>query len=324
MAYLVWVPRYKYKLFNVASAVVPIQKIDVVFEDKTRTKSNGSANGDYLTHPAFTFGSQELDGIWVGKFETTGTTTTPTIKPNATAITSNAVSVEFATTQKFSSMTTTYGLTAANDAHMIKNMEWGAVAYLSQSDYGKYGNPIYTNAAGLEKQVWINNNSAYTTGCAGTAVAAPAAATCNQYNTTNGVKTSTTGNIYGIYDMVGGTGERTMGAMYNIGNSTIAVATSEFVPATIDSLSFAKYIDKYTYGTTQLDQVAYDRRQLGDATGETRSWNGDQVQMINNTLVWFYRGVDNGGGAGAGMFAFTSSNGPAATIYGFRAVLIGD
>ena len=29
------------------------------------------------------------------------------------------------------------------DTHAMKNLEWGSVAYLSQSKYGKYGNPNY-------------------------------------------------------------------------------------------------------------------------------------------------------------------------------------
>ena len=32
------------------------------------------------------------------------------------------------------------------DTHAMKNLEWGAVAYLSQSKYGKYGNPNYEGA----------------------------------------------------------------------------------------------------------------------------------------------------------------------------------
>ena len=30
------------------------------------------------------------------------------------------------------------------DIHLIKNSEWGAVAYLSKSKYGKFGNSMYT------------------------------------------------------------------------------------------------------------------------------------------------------------------------------------
>ena len=43
--------------------------INVEFETKDIPKSNGTSNGEWLTHPAFTFGNTELNGFWVGKFE---------------------------------------------------------------------------------------------------------------------------------------------------------------------------------------------------------------------------------------------------------------
>jgi hypothetical protein len=50
------------------------------------SKSNGTTNGTWLTHPAFTFGTTELNGIWVGKFENSGTTSALTIKPDVTSL----------------------------------------------------------------------------------------------------------------------------------------------------------------------------------------------------------------------------------------------
>ena len=37
---------------------------------------------------------------------------------------------------------------------MMKNMEWGAVAYLSHSKYGKYGNSMYEGSN--KKYIKIN------------------------------------------------------------------------------------------------------------------------------------------------------------------------
>ena len=82
LAYYVWIPRYKYQLFNVDTTTMDPIEIQVTFEGKNVTKSSGTANGEWLTHPAFTFGTNELKGIWVGKFSTTGSAETPTIKPN--------------------------------------------------------------------------------------------------------------------------------------------------------------------------------------------------------------------------------------------------
>ena len=65
-----WVPRFRYKLWNASNSSSDEQMIEVEFENKHEKKSSGSENGEWLTHPAFTFGNTELNGIWVGKFET--------------------------------------------------------------------------------------------------------------------------------------------------------------------------------------------------------------------------------------------------------------
>ena len=152
LAYYVWIPRYKYKLFNVSySSGTSPSLIDVVFENKTASTGiakcttseigvetcQNKANGNYYTHPAFTFGNQELTGIWVGKFETTGNDITPTIKPNEISLRNQNVSTQFITSQKFNSASYLTNIeTNQADAHMMKNIEWGAVAYLKQSKYG--------------------------------------------------------------------------------------------------------------------------------------------------------------------------------------------
>ena len=168
LAYYVWIPRYKYKLFNVSYSSVDSQLIDVVFESGTSTTGTvtcttsgigvetctNKSNGNYYTHPAFTFGTQELTGIWVGKFETTGNDTTPTINPNVASSCCQNVSTQFTISQIFNTTNylTTNG-TNQTDAHMMKNIEWGAVAYLKQSKYG-LGTTDIAN----------NNSSSYTTG----------------------------------------------------------------------------------------------------------------------------------------------------------------
>ena len=258
LAYYVWIPRYKYQLFNVDSTTMDPIEIQVEFEDGTPTKSTGTSNGEWLTHPAFTLGTDELEGIWVGKFSTTGDATTPTIRPNLAALTEQNVSTQFTTSQKFG--TTTY-LTSTGasqvDAHMMKNIEWGAVAYLKQSKYG-----LGTTDIG------INNNSNYKTGCGSTAGSAYST-TCNAYNTTDGMLASTTGNITGIYDMSAYTGTYVMGVMKTSDGTASTYSSSGFTTSTLPFNS--KYVDQYEYGTTYNDQTAYNRRILGDATGEVAS-----------------------------------------------------
>ena len=340
LTYLVWIPRYKYMIFNDATNIElgtltpsSIQTIDIVFESNTTPKSNGTIKGEYLTHPAFTFGDKELSGFWVGKFETTGTTTTPTVKPNITSLRNINVSTMFSTAQKFK--TNIYGL-INTDPHMMKNMEWGAVAYLSHSIYG------------INDDIRYNNSNTYITGCAATNVPAtgyitPGYAGCeNPYNTEIGYLASTTGNITGIYDMAGGSWEYVMGvtedspgskvptsgrnALYNSGFNgkyTCPTCDSQTDTSLTTGIKFpdSKYYDLYEYGTTYNNIEAYSRGKLGDATKElgnfalglidsdgsnryVSSWYNDYSHFIYKNYPWFERGGYWAHGAGAGIFMY--------------------
>ena len=312
----VWVPRYKYKLFNVSGSNSSPQMIEVEFESANTAKSSGTQNNEWLTHPAFTFGTTELNGIWVGKFESSNTTSDVKIIPNVSSLRSQTVGSMFNASRAIES-TSKYGLSSSEvDTHMMKNMEWGAVAYLTNSKYG-----IYIDAStciNSECEVWINNNSSYTTGCAGSSVSASYSSSCNQWNTTNGVKASTTGNIYGIYDMSGGAWEYVMGNMTD--------SSGAFYPRSSGlSQPDSKYYDSYAYGTSWND---FSRGHLGDATKEVLSdssggyaWNDDYAYFVYSSNPWFVRGGDYSHGGGAGVFYFVYSYGNGNSNYSWRVVL---
>ena len=141
MQMYVYIPRYKYQLFNAEDGTSVEQAINITFESKTTAKSTGSRNGAWLTHPAFTFGGKELAGIWVGKFETSNTSELPKIVPNVSSLGDMNISAQFNTSRLMTTtLASTYGTSTNDDSHMMKNMEWGAVAYLSSSIYGRYIN----------------------------------------------------------------------------------------------------------------------------------------------------------------------------------------
>lgn len=183
---------------------------------------------------------------------------------------------------------------------MMKSTEWGAVAYLASSAYGKHN------------EVWINPNSGYLTGCAGASVNAGGTTGCNQYQTANGQQASTTGNVYGIYDMAGGAREYVMG--YNKG----VLGHSGFT-----NLPNLKYYNEYTSGITHNDQTAYNRRILGDATGETRGWNNDYANFVTSTNSWSHYGGLYSDTQVAGIFAFSYSTAGTNAGHSFRTVILG-
>ena len=333
LAYYVWIPRYKYQLFNVNSEKMDPILIDVQFESKTTAKSAGSSNGEYLTHPAFTFGDTELDGIWVGKFETSGTADNPTIKAGLDSLGNQNVSAKFATSQKFASGTTYLTQTGASqiDAHMMKNTEWGAVAYLKQSKYGLGTTDIGNNA--------YSSNDVYKAGCgpASETDLTSETRTCTSYTSVVGVKASTTGNIYGVYDMAGGALEYVMGVMQDNTNTNAPMSgystsnNSGFTGKIYDRGNYtsytgtvfpsSKYYDLYAFGTTDDESSAYARRILGDATSETRRWYSDSLDFAYSDYPWFTRGGIPGRYFQAGVFyAFPNSGGVGASVT-FRSVL---
>ena len=223
LAYFVWIPRYKYKI-STGGTTTP-SSIDIVFETKDTNESKGDAINEYRTHPAFKFGNKKLNGIWVGKFETTGTSETPTIKPNLAALINQSVYTQFSQALNFKS--DKYGITT--DSHMMKLSEHGAVKYLSHSKYG-----INTN-------IRLNNNSNRLTGCGASTDFAAESTSCEIAfgNSSLNYPQSSTGNIYGIFDLSGGVDDRLM-AIYKERYTT----ESEFT-----SLPASKYYDTITSST---------------------------------------------------------------------------
>ena len=311
LAYYVWIPRYKYLLFDGESEHTSEKQICVQYEKTNIIKSDGTVKGKWLTHPAFTFGTTELPGIWVGKFETTGSATTPTIKPNVKSLRYQNISTQFTTGQKFgtSNYLTTTGVSQV-DAHMMKNTEWGAVAYLKQSKYG----------LGLT-DIALNSSNSDLTGCGPqSAGSTSSGSTCNAYNTDLGKSASTTGNITGIYDMAGGASEYVMGVMKTSDGTALTYYSSGFTTSTLPFNS--KYVDQYEYGTTYNDSAAYARRILGDATSETRGWYSDRLTFPSVDRPWFLRGGNYNSSAGAGVFSAEGGyGGNSGWLVSFRSVL---
>ena len=323
-SYFVWVPKYSYQIFNLGTTdgntgtdVPTAKEIQIKFgtantsdsnngECTTPMTSGASGNckvGDYMTSPAFI--SMNTNGLWVAKFETTGSTTNITVKPNQTSLRNLNVKTMFETA---------YNYKRNNDSHMMKNTEWGAVAYLSHSKYG------------INTEVRINNNSSMLTGYAATDSSDQSknpgtygidSSVTLPYNTSIGYKASTTGNITGIYDMSGGVWE------YTASLRSETYGTSSFDSATLKVYN-SKYYDEYI-GSSEGEK--YSMRILGDATGEMgpfygySNWHGDISIFIGSSLPWFVRSGAYNNGVLAGQFCFARDSGGTINDTGFRLVL---
>lgn len=205
LGYWVYIPRYAYEVQRRDAIDAPVdpQNFDIVFQTASEkntpaptlsTESNhldyrnsginrtyvaNSNNTTWATHPAFTWGDTELNGLWVGKFETTGKISAPTVKPNQHANISEYIGNFYLAAKSIgkedkcnvgggSSSTSTTGRPTLEDdlvpnshnlatttSHMLKNGEWGAITYLAHS---KYGAGINTS---ISYDTNVQRNSAY-------------------------------------------------------------------------------------------------------------------------------------------------------------------
>ena len=342
LTYLVWIPRYRYKLFNTSFKEINPLEIEILFESKNYPKSSGTKDGEWLTHPAFTFGDEELTGIWVGKFETTGTSDMPTIKPNLVSLTNQDVASQFETSRKINYVLDSE--IAKIDAHVAKNMEWGAINYLSHSKYGTCVDGVCKNVRNNNVNTSSNSNGPSITGCASSNAngAMVVSNTCNTdssrpYNDNEyGVLASSTSSIYGVYDMAGGSWEIVMAVMKSEDGSNIISGRNDNKNSGYTGILFdkdrnisktfsgknlpdAKYYDAYDFGT---DIYSVNRSHLGDATGETLRWNDDYGNFVINSLPWFIRGGLYNHEKYDGIFAYGNALGSSSYCIGFRTVIV--
>ena len=293
----VWIPRFNAVTpsnYNGGTKALP-NAIDVTF-----VKSNETAID------AFTFGTKQLSGFWYAKFELSHSTLASSsnsnnlgctneacsnangiiIKPSVKSLRYNSVSNFFFASRSMEQPNNSFGFVSSEvDTHMSKNNEWGAVAYLAQSIYGR------CISSTLCTEVGINNNSTYITGIGAEAGSSYNGATANSYDTTFGMRASTTGNIYGIYDMSGGAWD------YVMGSYSKTIGSSGFTSSTFPN---DKYFNNYTTSSYQ-----------GHALTETNGWYNDNFGIVVSSSPWFSRGSQYSNTTSAGVFSSYPQNGTA-------------
>ena len=285
----VWIPRFNavgnYETYNGTNDILNPGAFDITYTKLNETSLD-----------AFTFGDKELSGFWFGKFSISHTTLASSttddnlgctnetcsnangiiIKPNVKSLHYNRVSKFFYASRSMEQPNNSFGFAKDEvDTHMSKNNEWMAVAYLTQSIYGRCISS--TNCP----QMGINNNSNYITGYG--APAKTAVDTNNgAYNTVLGKDASTTGTIYGVYDMAGGSEEYVMQAVMDkpFGNKppTINLADTGF-----ETLPNEKYYNIITLsGAVQTFETVEKTAWWYIGKDENKSYYFSKVG-------WFYR-----------------------------------
>jgi hypothetical protein len=339
-SYWVWIPRYAYKIEScyhtsgedcLALTGKEAGDIDVKFlkgrttetKDSTTIETSGYEPGvkdtsmHHFLHPAFDFDDGYI-GFWMAKFEPSVadqanecytnpnlincnvTNLQPKITPNASSWRYINLNNSYNVIKNIKNVTDIYGWDNIElDSRITTNLEWGAVAYLSKSDYG------------AKAEVWNNSYNKYYTGCSSGYVSSGDSTLCYEYNTAYGQKASTTHNIYGIYDMAGGSHEIVMA---NLNNN---LGQSDF---TYEDVLNINYIDNYKANYSLI---------YGDAVYETSSglnnsssWYEDYSGYLNESAPWFIRGGYIGNATHGGVYFYYRNNGSAFSDVSFRVTLI--
>ena len=353
-SYFVWIPRYEYKILS-GEHTSTAGEIDVQFINLTTTIADKDG---YKVHPAFTTNLQlggwdsEIPGIWVAKYEMSMEETTDSGRTwknsestsgtgnKAISATVRAVSKPSQYSWNYINITNCFNNslnyssvqnTGAN-SHLMKNSEWGVVAYLTQSRYGRNNHEISINSYNKD-----TTNYAKLTGVGGSSAD-------NKYNTTNGMNASTTGNLYGIYDLSGGNWEYTsvLYSKYTNGNGTALYAHTangkyaKDVDGSQLPTNSSKYVTIYPIDTTiEGDDGSINMHYskwneiYGDAIYETsngcgykNAWYGDRADEDSTSEGFCTRGSRFSHGTEAGIFAFGDNGGDAWWEDGYRVVLI--
>ena len=387
LGYWVYIPRYAYEVMrrDATDAPVPAQNFTIHFEkatdpkrypaeskcagrnmdyrttcglDRDYIKGKPSEQGTWATHPAFTFGTKELNGIWFAKFETTGDANQPTVLPNERHIEGGYSGVEHI--GGFYALAKTMGVNDPNNiggdtsgvnafqnnhhlvklsSHMVNNNDWGAATYLSVSKYGAGYNGVQINANGT------NHNYSYgTTGCGpwesgnidsygngsyiehnnisvgnlGTQQACSTDNPQRAYNGTLGQLASTTNNPTGIYDMSGG-GDEYTAASYTTNLNESGV--SDKWGDLFNTKAHPPYVN--TYNFSNFNSCTYQTCG-GQALYETNNgnqWNNQSASFVTSSDPWFERGGGYNNRSGAGLFYTFYDTGYAFNGYTFRVAL---
>jgi hypothetical protein len=258
-----------------------------------------------------------------------------------------------------------YGLTASADSHLMKNSEWGAVAYLSQSKYGLNGtdiaiNNINLNSGGATRTETVGKNSVdsvyavtgCTTGSTSEGESVKTLVNINEtignlsnngvytWNQKNGMLASSSGNIYGIYDLSGGNYE--MIASY-VANDRLELknhgSSMAYEGSNLKTIS-TKYTTTYPFDSvTDNTSIGSDETNLNTASANNYKENiliyGDGIRETSaagiGSTSWhgdysYYPFSVRGGrfwnGVIDGLFYFSRNNGYSSYYSGFRAVLV--
>ncbi len=373
--------------FLVGKTNKTVDNEQIVEYNETTTNNYTKFPDGYVVHPAFKDGKDteyrngewksEILGIWVAKFQA-GIKTTD--KDKDTKVTSSSEingyyypvfkgrkfgynNINISNCYNLSLALTDdknpYGLTSSANSHLMKNSEWGAVAYLSMSQYGYSGGNVTTSTEKARNNLDINgtakhpnNSNLVIYGITGYSAPGPKTERNSQNfisvsetltntvgnstawtvvntgtDTGAGTKSSTTGNIYGVFDMSSGLAEYLAIYINNLDDvengKSFANGKSSYLATAYPKESTTNTDFNSTYKAGIINNI------YGDAVWETSKNVGINATWFENAIEDDSYSNENFIIRGGSWWNFTpgicglsDSNGHADNDYGFRSILV--
>lgn len=305
----VWIPRYAYKISN--------KTIDIIFLENTKN----SSNSEYIVAPVFTNNvdaggwDSEIPGFWVAKVEAGKEDEELVFKGNVYSYNNITIGDAYSLCKNLSNK--------SSDSHLIKSSEWGAVAYLAISSYGRNGIEVSSN----NTLVTLDGEDTTSVTAGGNGVDALASNSSEALQ--NNKNQSTTGNVYGVYDMAGGLWER-VAAYINNGNANlIKNGQSLLEDGTTDKSNKYKIVYNHDKNSDTMESN-YNLNQSfkGDAIFEIsnqfgeKNWFEDYSSFMFVNSPFLHRGGGTNKASGVGIFAYSNTPGQSAKVLGFRCSIV--
>ena len=374
LGYWVYIPRYAYEVMRRDGTDKPVkeQNFDIKFENtktpKKRPLACKTGNGkDYrtecsvsrelpltggevstwTTHPAFSFGNKELNGIWFGKFETTGTAKQPTVLPNSLHL--SGTDSEIDGIGSFYSVAKSLGVNdlqnvggksvsspqnshhlAKFSSRMVNNNDWGVAVYLSASKYGAGYKGVQINSQSqvhghrydaIQSQTQ-DIDSYSVTGCGPLAAGDYLGTYGYGVGGAIGTQHACAGNDL-QYAYNGSLGQLASTTNNPTGIYDMSGGAWEYTAASYTTnLNESGVSDKYgDYFGAKAHPPYVNTYNFGAPNGctfatcggqalyETLGWNGQLTDTLDSTRVWFYRGELAMANSSAGVLALGTTDG---------------
>ncbi len=343
---------------NLITKTINSEERQITLDSEVNTVTQNGKQ--YIVHPAFDDNvdnggwKNKLSGFWVAKYEmgkelfnTTSNSWEQKFDgggnieiTNSNSNRIRAVSKPNITSWAYivigNSYVNSYKYDRAKESHLMKKSEWGAVVYLTHSQYGRNGNEVSVNQCsekytGAGRGIGSNKifNSIYSVD---TETNLPPID--QQYTGEIGKKSSSTGNLHGVYDLSGGCYEYlaafdTLGNIEKIEEADNGLKMTANAKDSNNNYVSTEYITIYSIGSNiNSENYFYDVGKVGEATKEIydvsslANWFLDYASYTETSRAFFRAGGFYSNNSKAGIFYTSKDNGSDFSAYtSFRVIL---